>query len=90
MEIPLVSLLILCILRVGSGLSLNYYDNTCPNYEATVTAAVKQAMATDKTVPAALLRMHFHDCFVRVCLSQSLTHSLSHPVTHLHTYVHAH
>jgi peroxidase len=74
MEVPLVSLLIFCILRAGNGLSLNYYDNTCPNYEATVTAAVKQAMATDKTVPAALLRLHFHDCFVRVSLSLSLTY----------------
>ncbi|XP_078161142.1 peroxidase superfamily protein [Carex rostrata] len=67
MEVALVSLLIFSVLHVGSGLSLNYYDKTCPNYEATVTAAVKQAMVTDNTVPAALLRMHFHDCFVRGC-----------------------
>ncbi|KAI7737600.1 hypothetical protein M8C21_017615, partial [Ambrosia artemisiifolia] len=33
--------------------------------ESTVTSAVKKAMLNDRTVPAALLRMHFHDCFIR-------------------------
>lgn len=49
-----------------SALSSNYYDQTCPQLEHAVTNAVKKAMINDKTVPAALLRMHFHDCFVRV------------------------
>ncbi|XP_068640759.1 peroxidase 64-like [Aristolochia californica] len=49
------------------ALSSNYYDKTCPKLEKTVRNAVKQATASDKTVPAALLRMHFHDCFVRGC-----------------------
>ncbi|XP_037493509.1 peroxidase 64-like [Jatropha curcas] len=49
------------------ALSLNYYDNVCPHLEYTVTSAVKKAMINDKTVPAALLRMHFHDCFIRGC-----------------------
>ncbi|KAJ1692603.1 hypothetical protein LUZ63_009301 [Rhynchospora breviuscula] len=77
MDVALVSFLILCILHLGSGLSLNYYDKTCPNYEAMVTAAVKQEMATDNTVPAALLRMHFHDCFVRGCDGSVLLDSTS-------------
>ncbi|GAV87692.1 peroxidase domain-containing protein [Cephalotus follicularis] len=50
-----------------SALSLNYYDKTCPLLEPTVTSAVKKAMMNDITVPAALLRMHFHDCFIRGC-----------------------
>ena len=49
-----------------SALSLNYYDQTCPKLESAVTEAVKKATMNDKTVPAALLRMHFHDCFIRV------------------------
>ncbi|OIT25175.1 PREDICTED: peroxidase 64-like [Nicotiana attenuata] len=50
-----------------NALSSNYYDNTCPKAESTITKVVKKAMLNDKTVPAALLRMHFHDCFVRGC-----------------------
>ncbi|KAK7815082.1 peroxidase 64 [Quercus suber] len=50
-----------------NALSLNYYDKTCPRLESTITSAVKNAMINDKTVPAALLRMHFHDCFITGC-----------------------
>ncbi|KAJ6405952.1 hypothetical protein OIU84_013842 [Salix udensis] len=50
-----------------SALSINYYDQTCPKLESAVTEAVKKATMNDKTVPAALLRMHFHDCFIRGC-----------------------
>ncbi|ONK64404.1 uncharacterized protein A4U43_C07F25500 [Asparagus officinalis] len=51
----------------GNALSLDYYTETCPKVEEAVTAAVKKATANDRTVPAALLRMHFHDCFIRGC-----------------------
>lgn len=60
-------LLILSLVHVGNGLCVDYYAKTCPDVEMAVTAAVKQAMANDRTVPAALLRMHFHDCFIRGC-----------------------
>lgn len=48
------------------AISVNYYDYACPKLETTVTNVVKKAMKNDKTVPAPLLRMHFHDCFIRV------------------------
>lgn len=51
---------------VITALSSNYYDKSCPNVEQIVSNAVKKAAANDRTVPAALLRMHFHDCFIRV------------------------
>ncbi|CAN1322921.1 Peroxidase 64 [Linum perenne] len=56
------------IISIANSLSLNYYDKTCPNFETAVTNAVKKAMSNDRTVPAALLRMHFHDCFIRISL----------------------
>ncbi|KAF3969436.1 hypothetical protein ACB098_01G121900 [Castanea mollissima] len=62
-----LALLILFSSSSVNALSLNYYDKTCPRLESTITSAVKNAMINDKTVPAALLRMHFHDCFIRGC-----------------------
>lgn len=50
----------------AEALSSNYYDHTCPQLESIVRSAVQKAVSSDKTVPAALLRMHFHDCFIRV------------------------
>ncbi|PQM32980.1 hypothetical protein Pyn_26036 [Prunus yedoensis var. nudiflora] len=50
---------------VITALSSNYYDKSCPNVEQIVSNAVKKGVANDRTVPAALLRMHFHDCFIR-------------------------
>ncbi|CAN1824687.1 Peroxidase 64 [Linum perenne] len=65
---PILAFLIsFTILLSAHSLSLNYYDKTCPNLESIVTNAVKKAMSNDRTVPAALLRMHFHDCFIRGC-----------------------
>ncbi|GAA0171124.1 peroxidase [Lithospermum erythrorhizon] len=50
-----------------SALSSNYYDKTCPNAEYAITKIVRDATKKDSTVPAALLRLHFHDCFIRGC-----------------------
>ncbi|KAJ0085974.1 hypothetical protein Patl1_09492 [Pistacia atlantica] len=58
-----------------TALNINYYDHTCPRLETTVTNAVKEAMKNDKTVPAALLRMQFHDCFIRGCDGSVLLNS---------------
>lgn len=70
MEANIFVLLFACFLfsisSHANALSLNYYDHTCPNMESIITSVVKKAMLNDKTVPAALLRMHFHDCFIRV------------------------
>jgi peroxidase len=63
-----LALFILFVSSYVNALSSNYYDKTCPHLESTVTSAVKIAMTNDKTVPAALLRMHFHDCFIRVII----------------------
>ncbi|KAK4794278.1 hypothetical protein SAY86_012272 [Trapa natans] len=57
------------------ALSTIYYDKSCPQLEFLVRNAVKKAMLKDKTVPAALLRMHFHDCFIRGCDGSVLLNS---------------
>lgn len=50
------------------GLDLNYYKHRCPDAEAIVRRTTVQYVSRQTSLAAALLRMHFHDCFVRVSL----------------------
>ncbi|KAI0514222.1 hypothetical protein KFK09_010257 [Dendrobium nobile] len=70
-----ILLTIFCIRSSSNALNINYYNNSCPNVESLVTVAVKKAIANDVTVPAALLRMHFLDCFIRGCDGSVLLNS---------------
>ncbi|XP_038723800.1 peroxidase 64-like [Tripterygium wilfordii] len=67
--------IILSVSSLGASLSLNYYEKTCPDAELIVAKAVRNAIMKDKTVAAALLRMHFHDCFIRGCDASVLLNS---------------
>lgn len=49
-----------------------FYSNSCPKAEKIVKDYVKQHIHNAPSVAAAVLRMHFHDCFVRVCLQNPL------------------
>ncbi|KAF7820606.1 peroxidase 47 [Senna tora] len=53
--------------RGTNGLSMNYYLVSCPFVEAVVKNVVNRALEDDPTLAAALLRMHFHDCFIQGC-----------------------
>ncbi|KAH7434829.1 hypothetical protein KP509_06G036700 [Ceratopteris richardii] len=46
---------------------VGYYDRSCPAAESIVKQTVRNHMRFDVTIPAALLRLHFHDCFVQGC-----------------------
>lgn len=84
--VALFSLLVVLIWAsspAANALSSNHYDKTCPDVELIVADAVKSATMKDKTVPAALLRMHFHDCFIRVIGSDSMLFSRVFFLTHL-------
>lgn len=52
--------LVLADLRVG------FYNATCPQAESIIQKVVQKQFATDSSITGGLLRMHFHDCFVRV------------------------
>ncbi|XP_016565574.1 peroxidase 44 [Capsicum annuum] len=70
MKIILQSILIFhcCVLYlVSAQLQVGFYSSTCPQAETTVRQAVQTQFNSDPSITAALLRMHFHDCFVRGC-----------------------
>ena len=75
----LLLLLLVCItlLQCGSteGLTVGFYNKICPGAEAAITNAVKSKFNTDKSVVPGILRLYFHDCFVRVSNFISYTHT---------------
>ncbi|CAN6230403.1 unnamed protein product [Urochloa humidicola] len=58
-------------------LRMGFYDQSCPGVEKMVGAFVRQHVVRVPTVAAALLRLHFHDCFVRGCDASVLLNSTS-------------
>jgi peroxidase len=62
-------LLLLGIIGAGvarAQLQVGFYSDSCPDAEDIVTAAVQDAANNDPTILPALLRLQFHDCFVKV------------------------
>ena len=49
-----------------ADLQMNFYAKSCPNAEKIVLDYVHKHIPNAPTLAAPLLRMHFHDCFVRV------------------------
>ncbi|XP_062190388.1 peroxidase 1-like [Phragmites australis] len=50
-----------------ADLQYDFYNTSCPGVEKLVRDELALKFAADVTLPAALLRLHFHDCFVRGC-----------------------
>ncbi|CAE5956601.1 unnamed protein product [Arabidopsis arenosa] len=49
------------------SLDLDYYRYKCPDAERIVRRVTEQYVSRKPSLAAALLRMYFHDCFVRGC-----------------------
>lgn len=44
----------------------HFYDHSCPQAQQIVASIVGKAHYQDPRMAASLLRLHFHDCFVKV------------------------
>ena len=55
----------------GGGYYLypQFYDHSCPRAQEIVKSIVAKAFAKEARIAASLLRLHFHDCFVKVIAS---------------------
>ncbi|XP_059630470.1 peroxidase 12-like [Cornus florida] len=52
---------------VVKGLSWNFHDSRCPKVETIVRKHLRKVFKEDVGLAAGLLRLHFHDCFVKGC-----------------------
>ncbi|KAL8215580.1 hypothetical protein R6Q57_022417 [Mikania cordata] len=50
-----------------NGLSWKYYESSCPKLESIIRKQMEKVIKKDVGLAAALLRVHFHDCFVQGC-----------------------
>ncbi|CAN6350942.1 unnamed protein product [Urochloa humidicola] len=49
------------------ALSATFYDASCPSAHDVVLRVIQDARVSDPRIPASLIRLHFHDCFVQGC-----------------------
>ncbi|CAM0946185.1 unnamed protein product [Alopecurus aequalis] len=50
-----------------AGLSSSFYDDSCPGTRDIVKRVIQEARVADARIPASLIRLHFHDCFINGC-----------------------
>ncbi|CAI9265788.1 unnamed protein product [Lactuca saligna] len=70
-------LLVALVFDIANGypLKLGFYQKTCPRAEAIVKRTTANYIYRAPSLAAALLRMQFHDCFVRGCDGSVLINS---------------
>ena len=70
--------------RWEGKLKMKFYHKTCPEAEDIVNEIVSKKVKANPSLAAKLLRVHYHDCFVRVCIA-SKRFFFSHFPEHLYS-----
>ncbi|KAK9948522.1 hypothetical protein M0R45_004093 [Rubus argutus] len=65
----------------GGYLYPQFYDHSCPKAQQIVQSIVAKAVAREARMAASLLRLHFHDCFVKGCEGSILLDSSKNIIT---------
>lgn len=58
-------------------LKVRFYEETCPKAEEIVKEVITRVLSVATSLAGPLLRMHFHDCFVRVRSSLKVDQTLT-------------
>ena len=64
--VSITLIVVLLCQNVHSQLQVGFYRNSCDYAESIVKDEVRNSFIKDQGVAAGLVRLHFHDCFVRV------------------------
>ncbi|XP_020270318.1 peroxidase 27-like [Asparagus officinalis] len=65
--LPLPLVFVLSVMATAQGLKVGFYEKTCPQAEAIIYEEMTEVMSVAPSLAGPLLRMHFHDCFVKGC-----------------------
>ncbi|KQK18803.1 peroxidase 1 [Brachypodium distachyon] len=75
-QLPLALLVILAASSAAAAqLEIGFYSKTCPDAEKIVQEEMTKIIAAAPSLAGPLLRLHFHDCFVRGCDASVLLES---------------